>query len=72
MSKINVTFFGTFKKNDNFLFFFLKLQLDGIKHNEVIYTVYSTEQGSSNLSLEVQSAAEFSSNPDQTHLAVIF
>ncbi len=30
------------------------------------------EQGSSNLSLEVQSAAEFSSNPDQTHLPVIF
>ncbi len=29
-------------------------------------------QGSSNLSLEVQSAAEFSSNPDQTHLPVIF
>ncbi len=30
------------------------------------------EQGSLNLSLEGQSAAEFSSNPDQTHLAVIF
>ncbi len=30
------------------------------------------EQGSSNLTLEVQSAAEFSSNPDQTHLPVIF
>ncbi len=30
------------------------------------------DQGSSNLSLEVQSAAEFSSNPDQTHLPVIF
>ncbi len=29
-------------------------------------------QGSSNLSLEGQSAAEFSSNPDQTHLPVIF
>ncbi len=34
-------------------------------------------QGSSNLSLEIfpwrsQSAAEFSSNPDQTHLPVIF
>ncbi len=29
-------------------------------------------QGSSNLSLQVQSAAEFSSNPDQTHLPVIF
>ncbi len=29
-------------------------------------------QGSSNLTLEVQSAAEFSSNPDQTHLPVIF
>ncbi len=29
-------------------------------------------QGSSNLSLEVQSTAEFSSNPDQTHLPVIF
>ncbi len=33
---------------------------------------YSLYQGSSNLSLEVQSAAEFSSNPDQTHLPVIF
>ncbi len=30
------------------------------------------DQGSSNLSLEVQSAAEFSSNPDQTYLPVIF
>ncbi len=29
-------------------------------------------QGSSNLSLEGQSAAEFSSNPDQTHLPVLF
>ncbi len=29
-------------------------------------------QGSSNLSLEGQSAAEFSSNPDQTQLPVIF
>ncbi len=29
-------------------------------------------QGSSNLSLEGQSAAELSSNPDQTHLPVIF
>ncbi len=28
-------------------------------------------QGSSNLPLEGQSAAEFSSNPDQTHLPVI-
>ncbi len=34
--------------------------------------LYSLAQGSSNLSLEVQSAAEFSSNPDQTHLPVIF
>ncbi len=32
----------------------------------------SLVQGSSNLSLDVQSAAEFSSNPDQTHLPVIF
>ncbi len=30
------------------------------------------DQGSSNLSLEGQSAAEFSSNPDKTHLPVIF
>ncbi len=30
------------------------------------------DQGSSNLSLEDQSAAEFNSNPDQTHLPVIF
>ncbi len=37
-----------------------------------MYTVYSIEQGSSNLSLEVQSAAEFSSDPDQTHLPVIY
>ncbi len=29
-------------------------------------------QGSSNLSLEDQSAAEFNSNPDQTHHPVIF
>ncbi len=28
-------------------------------------------QGSSNISLQVQSAAEFSSNPDQTHIPVI-
>ncbi len=28
-------------------------------------------QGSSNLSVEGQSAAEFSPNPDQTHLPVI-
>ncbi len=34
--------------------------------------LHDLEQGSSNLSLEVQSAAEFSSNPDQTHLPVIF
>ncbi len=32
----------------------------------------SLGQGSSNLSLEGQSVAEFSSNPDQTHLPVIF
>ncbi len=30
------------------------------------------EQDSSNLSLEGQFDAEFSSNPDQTHLPVIF
>ncbi len=30
------------------------------------------DQGSSNLSLEDQSAAEFNSNPDQTHLPVMF
>ncbi len=33
---------------------------------------YGLNQGSSNLSLEVQSAAEFSSNPYKTHLHVIF
>ncbi len=33
--------------------------------------IYRLDQGSSNLSLEVQSAAEFSSNPDQAHLPVI-
>ncbi len=34
--------------------------------------INTLKQGSSNLSLEVQSAAEFSSNPDQTHQPVIF
>ncbi len=34
--------------------------------------IIGLNQGSLNLSLEVQSAAEFSSNPDQTHLPVIF
>ncbi len=34
--------------------------------------VVGLDQGSSNLTLEVQSTAEFSSNPDQTHLSVIF
>ncbi len=38
----------------------------------VLLTCQSLDQGSSNLSLEGQSAAEFSSNPDQTHLPVIF
>ncbi len=33
---------------------------------------YDLKQGSSNLSPEGQSAAEFSSNPGQTHLPVIF
>ncbi len=42
-----------------------------------IYVLISSEgdglaQGSSNLSMKVQSAAEFSSKPDQTHLPVIF
>ncbi len=46
--------------------------------NVMIYYYYkidgleTLEQGCSNLSLEVHSAAEFSSNPDQTHLPVIF
>ncbi len=54
----------------------------GVVHfqNENILIIYSLPefchfglvQGSSNLSLEGQSAAEFSSNPDQTHLIVIF
>ncbi len=44
-------------------FFFLKKCLMLIK---------AVAQGSSNLSLEGQSAAEFSSNPDQTLLPVIF
>ncbi len=34
--------------------------------------IKAVSQGSSNLSLEGQSAAEFSSNPDQTPLPVIF
>ncbi len=33
--------------------------------------IYTLKEGSSNLSLEVQSAAEFSSNADQTHLPVL-
>ncbi len=33
--------------------------------------VFGLNQGSSNLSLEGQSAAEFNSNPDLTHLPVI-
>ncbi len=39
-------------------------------HNWMPYCRHSPglNQDSSNLSLEVQSAAEFSSNPDQTHL----
>ncbi len=37
-----------------------------------IFVFKAPYQGSSNLSLEVQSAAEFSYNPDQTHLPVIF
>ncbi len=35
-------------------------------------TIKPLAQGSSNLSQEVQSAAEFSSSPDQTRLPVIF
>jgi len=35
------------------------------------FTVHRSHQGSSNLSLEGQSAAEFSSNPNQTHLKKI-
>ncbi len=35
-------------------------------------TAFTLKQGSSNLSLEDQSAAEFSSNPDQTHLPCDF
>ncbi len=38
----------------------------------VVLKVEDLYQGSSNRSLEAQSAAEFSSNPDQTHLPVIF
>ncbi len=39
---------------------------------KIALATHNLQQGSSNLSLEVQSAAEFSSNPDQTHLPVIF
>ncbi len=38
----------------------------------VVLKVEDLYQGSSNRSLEAQSAAKFSSNPDQTHLPVIF
>ncbi len=41
------------------------------KHFEERYS-HPLVQGCSNLSLEGQSAPEFSSNPDQTHLPVIF
>ncbi len=37
-----------------------------------LWTIIGLKQGSSNLSLEVQPAAEFSPNPDQTPLPVIF
>ncbi len=47
---------GTFLRGNLYFFFYL---------------IHPLNQGSSNLSLEVQSAAEFSSNPDQTHLPVI-
>ncbi len=46
-----------------------------ILYNCILYARFhrqGLDQGSSNLSLEVQCAAEFSSNPDQTHLPVIF
>ncbi len=43
-----------------------------IKRSTPVKREHSLDQGSSNLSLEGQSAAEFSSNPDQTHLPVIF
>ncbi len=42
------------------------------KAEQAVWQCIVLEQGSSNLTLEVQSAAEFSSNPDQTHLPVIF
>ncbi len=40
--------------------------------SELLFHSVPLNQGSSNHSLESQSAAEFSSNPDQTHLPVIF
>ncbi len=45
-------------------------KIKGAEYN--ISKLHKVDQGSSNLSLEGQSAAEFSSNPDQTHLPVIF
>ncbi len=42
-----------------------------MREQNQMYDFEPVVQGSSNLSLEVQSAPEFSSNPDQTHLPVI-
>ncbi len=45
--------------------------LSNLSMSITVYGKYALDQVSSNLSLEVQSAAEFSTNPDQTHLPVI-
>ncbi len=56
----------------------INVYIDNKLHKFILYvdvvsiSLKGLTQGSSNLSLEVQSAAEFSSNPDQTHLSVIF
>ncbi len=53
-----------------------RLNSDTIKtwgrQNALVLWTKTLDQGSSNLSLEGQSATDFSSNPAQTHLPVIF
>ncbi len=49
----------------------MSLKLLKMNVPKVSFPSDAIEQGSSDHSLEVQSAAEFSSNPDQTHLPMI-
>ncbi len=48
------------------------LYFSGTREVTFSFLIVIIDQGSSNLTLEGQSTAEFSSNPDQTHLSVIF